>query len=110
MEQLTTTNAVGEAIVNSKSVFRRMDKHQSELLIHLATNPNFTFPKNIELPFSIKVGLAHLKAHGVPYTDGALMLLACMSDRPGTMVLYCTVLKYLADKLGRAATVDDLCS
>lgn len=106
---LVTAVDLGNAMINERFT-RQMSKDETNIMVNLImSRGSFKFKPEDDLPFSVKVALAHLSAHNVLYTDETVLMVSALCDRPGTVVMYCAVLKALEKKNGRAATLDDLC-
>ena len=106
--QLTTAIQVGAAIM--KLTPHPMNDLTSKVMLQLIlAGEEFTFPSEPELPFIVAVAKKRCEHHAIPASDGALLMIAQLCDRPGTVVMYCAVLKALATKLNRAVQVPDLC-
>ena len=104
--ELRTARDVGEAILAAKQ--RPMDKATSEALLRLiVAGDGFTLPE--KLPLALEIAKYRCAEHNIPVSDGTLMMLGLLCDRPATIVLYCVALKTIADRVGHAVTVSDLC-
>lgn len=107
-QTLRTARAVGEAMLAAPQ--RPMDRTTSELMLKLIVAADtFSLPTDRDLPLGIQIAQRRAEVFGFPVTDAALLMVGQLCDRPGNIVLYCAVLKTLADRLGRAATISDLC-
>lgn len=102
-----TATDVGNAILAAPQ--HPMDNSSTETMPRLVVaGPAFKLP-DTAMPLAIQIAKTRLAAFNVPASDAAIVMIAQLCDRPGTIVLYCAALKVLADRLGRAATVSDLC-
>lgn len=105
---LRTASEVAMAILSAKS--RSMTDEQTKVMLNLiVAGDKYAIPDIKELPLGLRIAKSRTMACGVPTTDAALVMITALCDRPGNIVMYCAVLKTLADRLGRAATISDIC-
>ncbi len=105
---MKTALEVGSALIAAEEVEPMSESATETMLTLIVAGDAFRIPAGVELPLGLKIAQKRAEAFGVPATDAALVMVAALCDRPGTVVMYVAVLAALAARLGRAATVSDL--
>lgn len=112
---MKTAVEVGNDMINARPV-RPMSRGEAEVLVGVMfltasgkTLEDALAAGHMEPPTTYQILSKRLDYHKIPYDPAAAFWLASCSDRPGTAVLYATVLAALADKAGgKAASIDDV--
>ena len=106
---MKTATEIGNAMLQAKK--RRMSRDEAltlgQLLIASEMGALDEDSAEAKWPTGARIAKAKLEWAGVPTTAGLCWAISAMSDRPGTVVLYCAAVKAIHDNVQRKVTIDD---